>query len=136
MSPSRWNSEEARSRLPFWRRRNDSWRIIVHTVSWSAVGQRQREGDRRSLLRRAGHCQRAPMKSGDAASNREAQASPSSLARAGLVHAVEAFGQVREVLGCNADSRVAQLHECLFIFHRCAHNDTTTAPVVFDGVAE
>src|SRR5450755_4393606 len=76
------------------------------------------------------------MYNGDTPHNGKSEACTSCLTRTGLVHAVEAFAQMRQVLGGHTDSSVLHLQERLFIFYRCAHCDTTTPPIVLDGVVE
>ena len=76
------------------------------------------------------------MSSSDAPGNGESQACASCLARAGLVHAVKAFAQVRQVFGRDTDPAVTDLQEGLFLARVRAHGYTTSAPVIFDGVIQ
>src|SRR5258708_30610189 len=72
----------------FWTRRNASW-CIAFSIRRTLVHQRQREGDRGSLLGDAGQGQRATKINGDAPSDGESEARASRLSRAGLIHSIE-----------------------------------------------
>src|SRR6266849_450116 len=76
------------------------------------------------------------MSDGDAARNGEPETGASRLARACLVHPVEALAQVRQMLGSNADPGVAHLQQGLSLLYCCTYNDTAPASIVFDGVVE
>src|SRR5205085_845242 len=88
------------------------------------------------LLANAGEGEPAFMSSRDAPVNRESEACASCLARAGLVHPVKAFAQVRQVFGGNADPCVTYLQERLVISRRREQGNTTTGSVIFDGIVE
>src|SRR5215831_15165119 len=105
----------------FWQRWHASW-CIVQVIKQNPVCQRQHERHHCPLPGDTGEGEPATMSKGDTPSNGEPKARAPCLARAGLVHPVEALAQVRQVLGCDADAGVAYLQERLSILHCRAHS--------------
>lgn len=98
--------------------------------------QGQREGNCCPVVRDARQGQCAPMSHGDALSDGKSKTRPSCLARARLIHTVEAFAQMRQVLACNADPGVAHLKDGLSLFLLRLHRNLATMAIVFDRVVK
>src|SRR5438309_6508074 len=76
------------------------------------------------------------MSIGDAPSDGESEARTPRLTRTGLVHTVEAFAKMWQVLDCDANAGVGDLQDSLSLFRRRSHLDMTAAAIVFDRVVE
>src|SRR5436305_713779 len=76
------------------------------------------------------------MSIGDAPGDGESEARAPCLTRTGLVHTVEAFAKMWQVIDCDANAGVGDLQDSLSLFPRRSHLDMTAAAIVFDRVVE